>query len=560
MRAVGVVLMIIGALLGGTGGYALVQYVRSGDWVVGPTATANPGGEDVVVSQYGLLWYDSDIRVTATSGADFFMGTANPIDVDDYTGAVARSTITSLSWRAIGTSTTTADSRDPAVTPSECDFWLTHASGARAELVIAPGGEVPTQVVLVSKNGAPIALRVDYHVPGVRVVVFGVIGAGAGLALIGLVLLLFGIRRSRRKKQATSVPPLAPPSSSSGPSWPVALPPYPVRPYSGTQRTARRLAGLVAVALVASTAGCSLPAVPTTLNVPHVPRHTAVPPRAQLSMAPLTSEGTTTVSGDLQSRMAHAWWLGHAPAYSVDDWKTLYTDLVLQENIYDTTYAKTTKAGATSPCRNTIETVYGTAAKAYPMTSTVMVRWECGGNLALRVLTVLTKEHSSSHWFIAAESFAEAGVSMEPGYGERSSAEEQLGSKATTDLLGILNQKSNTTVTPTTDLTTFTRSCTEPTAGSIRTMSATILTPTDKQGTLRFAKTATGTVVTASYVVTCVVTARPGYYVYWPAPLDQVLGQPGDRNSLSRRFAVTVGVLIEGSTVTMVAFTADPIL
>lgn len=50
MRAVGAVLMIIGALLGGTGGYALAQYVRSNDWVVGPSAVVNPDVEHVVVS------------------------------------------------------------------------------------------------------------------------------------------------------------------------------------------------------------------------------------------------------------------------------------------------------------------------------------------------------------------------------------------------------------------------------------------------------------------------------------------------------------------------------
>lgn len=478
------------------------------------------------------------------------MGTANPIDVDDYTGAVAHTTITSLSWRAIGTTSTSADTRDPALTPSEGDFWLTEASGASTELVIAPGAEVPTQVVLVSKNGAPITLRVDYRVSGVRVVVFGVIGTGAGPALIGLALLLLGIRRSRRRKARSA--PVA---------TPVNPPPYPPAPPSWRQGTASRwLAGLVAVALVASSAGCSLPAVPKMPKVPQLPRHTAVPPRAQLSETPLSSERTTTVSGDLQSRMAHAWWLGHAPAYSADDWKMIYSDLALQRNIFDTAYAKATQAGATSACRNTIETVYGTVAKVYPMTTTVMVRWECGNDLSVRVLTVLTREHSYSHWFIAAESYAEAGVSMEPGFGERNAAEEQLGSKAATDLLGILNQKPNTTVTPTTDLNKFTRSCTEPTTGAVHTMSATILTPTDKDGTLRFAKTATGSVMTASYVVTCVVGARPGYEVWWPAPLDQVLGQTGHRTSLSRRFGVTASILIEGTAVTIVGFRADPIL
>lgn len=551
MRAVGIVLMIIGAILGGTGGYALAQYVRSDDWVLGPSALVNPDVEHVVVSQYGLLSYDTDIRVTATSPADFFMGTAHPIDVDDYTAAVTHATITSLSWRAIGTANVSADTMDPAVTPTEGDFWLTKSSGARAELVIAPGAEVPTEVVLISKNGAPITLRVDYQVSGVRVVVFCVIGAGVGLALIGVALLLFGIRRNRHKKRPA-------------PAGPVTPPPSPPAPPTWSHGTAsRRLAGLVAVALVMSTAGCSLPALPTlpTLpKTPQLPRHTAVPPRAQLTETPLPSERTTTVSGDLQSRLAHAWWLGHAPSYSPDDWKMLYSDLALQENIYRTAYAKTTKDGAIPPCRNTIETVFGTLANAYPMTTTVMVRWECGDSLPLRVLTVLTKDHSYSHWFIASESDAEGGVSLEPGFGERRVAEEQLGSKAATDLLGILNQRPSTTVTPTTDLNAFSRACTEPTEGSVRTMSATILTPADKQGTLRFAKTARGTVVTASYVVTCVVTARPGYYVYWPSPLDQVLGQTGHRESLSRKYGVTASILVEETTVTIVGLTAAPIL
>ena len=557
MRVLGIVLIIVGALLGGTGGYASATYVRSGDWVLGPAAVVNPGVEHVVVSQYGLLSYDTDIRVTATSDSDLSLGTANPIDTDDYTATITHATITSLSWRTITTTSIAADLKDPAAAPSDVDFWLSRVSGTSPELVIAPGAKVPPQVILVTTTGGPITLRVDYHVAGIRVIVFGVIGVGAALALIGLVLFLLGIRRARRKKSRVTpvAPPVAPPSYQPVP------PPWMQGPVS------RWVAGLVAVTLVVTSAGCSVPtmprvpAIPSVPAIPRMPKQTSVPSRADITKVPLTSDQSTAVANDLAHRVFVARLDGYGPTFSPDKWSQAFTDLSLQTYIFDTAFAKASGEKRSAPsCSIEIETVFGSVAAAYPMTATALTKWTCGDASSVRVLAVLTRAHSYSPWFIASESQLEDGTSLEPGKGAPANAEQQAGSAAATDLLTYLNKGTSVTVTPPADLGAFHAVYTVPTAGAVHTMSATIVSGADKQGSFRFAKTANGILVSASYVVTCTSSARPGYELWWDAPLDQVLNQPGHRSVLTRKFGLFATLLLEGNTVAMVGFDVAPIL
>ncbi len=546
MRVVGVVLMIIGALLGGTGGYALAQYVRSGDWVLGPTAIANPGGEHVVVSKYGVLAYDSDIRVTAASQSLLILATANPIDVDDYTDNIAHATITSLSSREIGVTSTTAVAQDPPVAVTDVDFWLTKATGPNPELVIASASDVTSQAVLVSATGEPIRIRVDYRVAGIRTIVFGVIGTGAALALIGLVLFLVGIGRARRRKHPKATLPTPVPVSPYGPALP---PPWAQGPL------ARWVAGLVAVSLIAASAGCSMP------TVPKVPKPEAAPSRTGVTKVPLASDHTSATAGSIAHRAFIEGIDGYAPKYSTDVWSGLYTELALQPYVYDSTYAKA--AGSTSAppsCEATIETAYRSAAKAYPMAATALVRWNCIGKVPYKRFTVLTREHSYSPWMIAAESRMEPVLAPEPGTGDPTAAEMQAGSTAAAAVLTYLNKGTVGPVTPPADLKDFYTASNLPDEGALRTMSSAIQSDTGKQGGLRFGRTATGTLVSASYVSTVTTTARPEYYIWWPAPLDTVLGQPGHRTVLTEKFAVFLTMLIEGDKVTVVGFELDPIL
>lgn len=593
MRAFGVILMIIGVLLGGAGGYASYGYVRSGDWVLGPKAVVNPSTEHVVVSQYGLLSYDSDIRLTATSGSDLFLGTANPVDVDDYTAGVTHTTISALTWRAISATSATPDAKDPVAAPSDVDFWLTTATGKSAELVITPGATDPPQVVLVSKDGAPVTVRVDYRVAGIRIIVFGIIGVGAALALIGLVLFLVGIRRARRRKNPpvapaapSGAPPLAPiygqapvtlpygptppygqPPATPPYGQPPATPPYgqPTPPYGqptpppwAQARISRVLAGLVAVTLVATSGGCSIPTAP---QLPKAPHQSATISRAQVTKVTLTSEQSTAAGDEISHRVFLARQSGYSPTYSVDGWKQVFTDVSLQGWVFSSTYAKAAQdKTAYADCRMTMDTVYGSVATTYPMTAVVLAWWACGDNRAVKNYTVLTRAHSYSPWFISAESVAEDGTAPEPGRGDVTAADQQAGSASANAVLDYLNVGTLKSFTPPSDLQDFVSACTEPTAAAVHKLSATIVTTADKQGTVRVAKTATGTLVTASYVATCTSQATPNYEIWLTSPLDQVLGQTGHRTALTRKFGVTATMLLDGSSSTMVGFEAVPIL
>ncbi len=384
MRPVGVILMIIGVLLGGTGGYALAQYIRSDDWVLGRSAVVNAPGERVVISQYGATSFDTDIRLTATSQTEaVFVGTANPIDVADYTADVASATITSMTpLRGIDHTSRAGSSRVPVAAPLDLDFWIAHTYGTGPQSLVLSTADVPSQVVVIAPADGAITLRVDYHVTGIRPIVFGVIGTGGGLVLIGLALLLVGIvRRRRRPRPAPApVPAQAPPVAP--PSWPPA-------PLS------RWASALLALTMVSATSGCSLPKLPAHVNVAA---------QAEITKVPLTLEKSAAVADDLTRRMNTARTQGNAPTFSPDAWKVAYTELALDANVFDTTWKQasgTTESAST--CGVVIDEVYGSLATAYPMTTTVVAKWFCGSAATIKVFSVLTRAHSYSPWLIAAE-------------------------------------------------------------------------------------------------------------------------------------------------------------
>lgn len=538
MRPVGVILLIIGVVMGGAGGYALAEHVRSGDWVIGGSAVVNTHGERVVVSQYGETSFDTDIRLTARSqtGA-VFVGTANPIDVSDYTADVAHSTITSVApLSGIKTATVPGASKDLAAEPVGLDFWLDHVYGAGSQSLLLAEGDTPSQLVVIAPADSAITLRIDYHEPGIRGIVYGVIGIGGGLALLGLALLLVGTIRVRRRPSATPAPPVGPPT----------------RPLAPLMRWA---SALIALTMISATSGCSLP---------RLPAHAQAAAQAEITKVPLSKEKSTRVAEDLNRRLGAAYAHALAPAYSTDGWKDAYSELALESTTFETLLEKA-DGGQQAPlsCTIVIDEVYGSDVTAYPMATTVLVSWWCGAGRAEKVFMVLSRAHSYSPWFITASARLLEALPPAPGQGVVTGAEKDAGSAAIAALVTYVNTGTIGAVEPPAALKAAYAAVAAASGTDKVTMTAKAANPdtTTYPSSLHTSRTGSGTVTTSSFVVTETSTAPPGYTIHWVAPVDQIfVNQAGEHKTLSRRFAGTASVLTENNRTSVVGWSMSPIL
>ena len=539
MRVAGAILMLIGLLAGGAAGILQAGYVQPGDWVVGRSQVVNPNHERVVVSSYGSTSYDSGLRIT-TTGADgqaVFIGTANPIDVDDYTADVARVEITKLALFQRVETSGLAGSKDLPAEPVGLDFWIDHKYGQGAQSLVVDTSGAPAQVMVVAPAGQPISVRVDHVVAGVRTILLGVIGVGAGLVLIGLTLLVVGIVRRNRRQ---------PPDPASTPTAPMPMTPPPALP---TSTLARCVAGLLAVSVVLATTGCT---------VPRTPKPVDVIPRADVTKVPLPSESISRVTADLETRMGTARTTSSPPGYSTEAWPTVYTGVALVSRTFGTTLAKAT--GDTTnrdACGLVIADLYGDHQRTYPMTTTALLRWGCRPEVEA-YYTVLTRAHSYDHWLIAAE--VRAGSESTPPKGSTdvvTADEKTLAETVVSAMDGRTTTGLSSTVA---NVVNAISAAMNPLADKAdMSMSLAPPDPATYPTALIASKTQSGMLVTFSLFVTVTMNAKPGYYLYWNPPLDQLLNQPGHRQSLTRRYLSTVAVAFDGDVPTILGQTETPI-
>lgn len=539
MRAVGVILMMIGALVGGTGGYALSQYVRPGDWVVGRSETINPNHERVVVSAYGSTSYDSGLRITTTApvGQAVFIGTANPIDVDDYTKDVMRVEVTKMDLLKRIETSDLAGSKDLPADPVGLDFWLDHRYGQGAQSLVVSDSAAPAQVMIVAAADQPISVRVDHVVTGLRKVLFSVIGVGACLVFIGLTLLVAGIVRRRNRRQP---PDLAPTPTAQMPMAPASAP--------QTPPLARWIAGMLALSVVLATTGCAVPQTPKQVDAMR---------RSDVTKTPLPQESISLVTADLERRMGAARAASSSPTYSAEAWKTVYADTSLAWRTFGTALAKA--SGDTvdlKACGVVVVEVYGDQQHAYPMTVTALLKWSCTPTPE-RIYSVLTRAHSYDHWLIAAEAAASAEATPPKGSTDAVTVDEKK--QAGVLYSGVVSATKEGAPGPLGTLVKALSALDPLFDKADTTISVTVADPATYPTSAVVSKTQSGMLMTFSMISTITKNAKPGFYLYWNPPLDQLLNQPGHRQSLTRRYLTSVTVTFDGGTPTVLGTTQRPI-
>jgi hypothetical protein len=233
----------------------------------------------------------------------------------------------------------------------------------------------------------------------------------------------------------------------------------------------------------------------------------------------------------------------------------------LADRVEETVEADHEADGSKEPapsCSMSLETVYYSVAKAYPMAATALLGVTCNSSGKQYGIVVLTRAHSYSRWLISAQSGLKV-TRPTPGNAAPTVAEDQAAAKAVTAVLDYLQSGSSTVVKASQELARFHTEVRNAPDCSTRAVTARILDNADKQGTYRTAKTSTGTLVTASYVVT-VTTIGVRYDLKFPSPLDQVLGQPGYRPSLKEHLGMVMTMLIDAEGITIVGFQHGQIL
>jgi hypothetical protein len=166
---------------------------------------------------------------SADPAADVFVGIAPLADGTAYLDGVARSVIGDLGTGPVGE--VAVPGGPPSGPPAQQDFWAAQASGPGTQRLDWEPVEGEWLFVVMNADGSAgvyVDARVGATVPALGGLAWGLLGAGAFLTLIGIVLLVVAIRRPARR-----VPPYRAPTPV-----PTGPPPYWTPPVPSDRTTA----------------------------------------------------------------------------------------------------------------------------------------------------------------------------------------------------------------------------------------------------------------------------------------------------------------------------------
>lgn len=199
-------LVVVGAVLAGLGVVAAV--------LVGPddvvSLPARPVPEKAVVaysSPHLFAYRDLTLDVTVHGEGQVFVGTADPVDAASYLEGTRAYRFSGFGISgAIDHGATDEGGRAvPALAPAAADFWRHRATGAgTARLEASLGGDPVTVLVGPAQGDLDGPLRVSF---GMRL--RGAFATALVVVVVGLVVLLLGVRVIRARRRAAVAAGLA---------------------------------------------------------------------------------------------------------------------------------------------------------------------------------------------------------------------------------------------------------------------------------------------------------------------------------------------------------------
>jgi hypothetical protein len=172
---------------------------------------------DSVVVDEGPSWVFDwltdvlDVRIAATSstGDDLFMGMADSADVEAYLAGVAYDEVITLELDPVKVDYRSHAGTAALAVPGEQGFWVVSAEGAGTQTlnwVIESGTWSFLLANADAGSGVSADLVFGVQVENITTVMWVGFGIGLILALLGLALLIGGLR-SRREQQTPPPPP-----------------------------------------------------------------------------------------------------------------------------------------------------------------------------------------------------------------------------------------------------------------------------------------------------------------------------------------------------------------
>jgi hypothetical protein len=167
------------------------------------------------------------VEVTGTTpGSEIFVGIAPLGDAAAYLGGVERTVIDDLGLDSPAPRDLPGSA--PSGPPTEQDFWTAQASGPGTQQLSWVPTEGDWMLVVMNADGSAgvsIEARVGATAPALGGLAWGLLGAGAFLTLIGIILLAVSIRRPARQAGPPSGGVPTPAPAGPAPYWTPPVPP-----------------------------------------------------------------------------------------------------------------------------------------------------------------------------------------------------------------------------------------------------------------------------------------------------------------------------------------------
>jgi hypothetical protein len=486
-RVLRVLLTLVGLLLLAVGG-AAAAYIGTDDTVFSKPAAVGDDGRPVVTVP-DLFAYDGlQLTVRASAPKGVFLGTANGVDIADYTKDAPYFGLVGVGRTGVSGSDHQGKAKKLPAPPAFVDFWTTKVSGTGTQtLRLTVDGAAPPRFVIVPVGGkGPTTVSFGATIDGLFLSALTVAAAGLFLLLLALGWMLY----SRHRRNAWRRQPVMPAQN------------YPKAPIY------RRLAVPVVLSGLLVTSGCGN--LPTKVDY-------APPTKVALSPADLLG-----LWKNLDQRLKKAAKKAGPRKYDASQWSYAVSGPMLDAELRSTLYAELTRAkkGPEAPDHNGLS-VYSGQFGSYPMWALATVSippGEVG-------LVVLTKASSTSPWLW--RSVANALVTQLPARVEPTPVPAAITTKA--NAFGAALLKYWRTGKPVNGLAVDSRL-----AAPLKSarhfekkdyVADARLKPAyygHGDGKPRVVAVDGGYLVVIDYTITTVVTGKKGSRLYWKEPYDQL--------------------------------------
>jgi len=366
-RVLRVLLTLAGVLLLAVGGGA-AAYIGSDDTVFNQAADVGADGRPVVTVPDLFSYDDLKLTVRASAPKGVFLGTANGVDIADYTKDAPYFELVGLKRSGVSGSDHAGKAEKLPVPPAKADFWTDQVSGTGTQtLSQTVDGLAPPRFVIVPVGGqGPTTVSFGATIDGLFVAALAVAAAGLFLLLLALGWMLF----SRHRRNARRRQPVMPAQN------------YPKAPIY------RRLAVPVVLSGLLVTSGCgTLPA-----KVDYVP-----PTKVALTSAELPA-----LWKSLDQRLKKAARKAGPKKYDASHWSYAVSGPMLEADLRNTMYDELTSAKkGQKPAHHTGLSVYSGQFDSYPMWALVTMSIPLPASQSasgLVGLAVVTRESSTSPW------------------------------------------------------------------------------------------------------------------------------------------------------------------